>query len=271
MTQDEFIEAFQQMRLIDDFYMRYFFVDQKECIELILRVILDRDDVDVLSFQLQKDSEIPTCRSVCYDIVVQDHAGARYNIEFQNASDGASPLRARYHAGLLDAGALGSGADFKELPPTYVIFITAHDVLGGDKAIYHIERRIDEMAGKSFGDESYVIYVNGAKRDETALGKLMQDFFARDAGSMHYQVLKDRTNAIKDITGEGKMCEFYDKLRHDFEVEFKAIGREEGRENNRNENALTMLEDGILPLEKIALYTGLTLDQVKALQVNKVA
>ena len=43
------------------------------------------------------------------------------------------------------------------------------------------------------------------------------------------------------------MCEFYDKLRHDFEVEFKAIGREEGRENNRNENALTMLEDGSLP------------------------
>ena len=53
--------------------------------------------------------------------------------------------------------------------------------------------------------------------------------------------------------------------------EVYAEGREEGREDNRNENALKMLEDGILPLEKIAFYTGLTLDQVKALQVDRAA
>ena len=45
-------------------------------------------------------------------------------------------------------------------------------------------------------------------------------------------------------------------------------GIQEGREAARIENAKRMLADGLLPLEKIAEYIGLSLEEVKNLQVS---
>ena len=54
-------------------------------------------------------------------------------------------------------------------------------------------------------------------------------------------------------------------------VEQKGIekGRQEGRKERMIETAKTMLADGILPLEKIAEYSGLSFDEVVALKTNK--
>ncbi|MBR2124821.1 MAG: hypothetical protein IJ934_06665, partial [Acetobacter sp.] len=73
------------------------------------------------------------------------------------------------------------------LPETYVIFITERDIFEAGKALYHIRRKIEELECASFGDESHIIYVNGARRDNTPLGKLMQDFFEPDAEKIHYK------------------------------------------------------------------------------------
>lgn len=43
---------------------------------------------------------------------------------------------------------------------------------------------------------------------------------------------------------------------------------EEGRKEGRKASARTMLADGMLPLEKIAQYSGLSLDEVKRLRDN---
>ena len=44
-------------------------------------------------------------------------------------------------------------------------------------------------------------------------------------------------------------------------------GIEQGMEQEKIESAMRMLEDGGLPLEKVALYSGLTLEQV--LEIGK--
>lgn len=45
--------------------------------------------------------------------------------------------------------------------------------------------------------------------------------------------------------------------------------RDEGRQESQEANARTMLADGILPLEKIAQYAGLPLDEVKHLAAQQ--
>ena len=50
-------------------------------------------------------------------------------------------------------------------------------------------------------------------------------------------------------------------------VEQKGI--EKGRKESMIEIAKTMLADGMLPLEKIAEYSNLSLDEVIALKTNK--
>ena len=84
-----------------------------------------------------------------------------------------------------------SGEETDKLPETYVIFIIENDVLGVNLPIYHVQRTIVET-GTYFGDGSYILYVNGAYKDNSPLGLLMQDFACKNPEDMHYKVLANR-------------------------------------------------------------------------------
>ena len=45
-------------------------------------------------------------------------------------------------------------------------------------------------------------------------------------------------------------------------------GIEQGVEQGKIDSAMRMIEDGDLPLEKVAMYSGLTLEQVLELEKN---
>lgn len=74
--------------------------------------------------------------------------------------------------------ALNPGQKFCELPESYVIFITRDDALGYGLPIYHVERKIEEV-GKSFGDETHIVYVSSNIREDTELGRLMHDLHCK--------------------------------------------------------------------------------------------
>ena len=150
--------------------------------------------------------------------------------------------------------------NFTELQENYVIFITENDVIGLNEPIYHIDRIIRE-GNVQFEDGEHIIYVNGSLRVmNTALGKLMSDFFCSEAKDMNYKVLSDRVRQYKETEkGVDDMCEIWDEVRN------------EGILKNRIETAQKMIKDGALPLEKIAEYSGLSLDKIRELAGNKTA
>lgn len=53
-----------------------------------------------------------------------------YDVEVQRAPEGADPHRARFHSSMIDTKMLKAGQEFKEIHDSYVIFITAGDVMG---------------------------------------------------------------------------------------------------------------------------------------------
>lgn len=152
--------------LMSDIFMRNVF-KQRECLEYVLQVIMEKQDLRVIDQIIQQDNE------------------------------GASPKRARYHSGLMDMNTLNPGQDFDELPESYVIFITRDDILGYGFPIYHIDRHIKE-ADDSFQDEAHIIYVNSRKQEDTELGRLMHDLHCRNADEMHSPVLAKRVHELKD-------------------------------------------------------------------------
>lgn len=79
----------------------------------------------------------------------------------QRASAGADVHRARFHSSMIDTKMLKAGQEFNEIHDSYVIFITASDVMGAGCSLYHIDRVIKEK-GAYFGDGSHIIYVNGS-------------------------------------------------------------------------------------------------------------
>lgn len=117
-----------------------------------------------------------------------------------------------------------------------------------------------EETGAVFNDQSHIIYVNSQIKDESALGKLMHDFFCTDAKDMFYPVLAEQVQYFKqDAKGVATMCRAMEEMRN-----------ETVRERNI-EIAKTMLASKKLSYEDIALFSGLTVDEVKSLDAKKPA
>ena len=183
------LERIRRFRLIDDVFMRVCFQDNIECTQLVLRIILEKPDLLVQSVTAQKALSSLHGRTIYLDIAAIDSEGRLYDIEIQRRDEGARPRRARGHLSLMDAATLGKNEDFAQLPECYVIFITEKDVLKGGLPLYRIDRVIAGI-GRPFDDGAHILYVNGAMRGgETALGKLMHDFFCTDPKAMHYCIL----------------------------------------------------------------------------------
>ena len=159
------------------------FKDCPEFAEHILRIILDNPKLKVETVIAQDYFANLRGHSSQLDIVAQDENGQLMNIEIQRESQYALPKRARFHSSLLDASSLEKNRPYDELLDSYVIFITEHDYWGYKLPIYHVNRVIEETNVK-FKDGSHIIYVNGANRANTPLGKLMHDFACANPENM---------------------------------------------------------------------------------------
>ena len=202
MPNDKYLEVLQKLRLIDDVLFSACFDGNPDDVQYILRIILDKSDLKVLNVQTQKSVENLYGRSVRFDVFASDDSGKLFNIEVQRADSGAIPARARYNSAMLDYHELQKSHDFKELPESFVIFITENDVLGGGDKIYHIDRIIRET-NKSFNDGSHIIYVNGSYKGEVGvpLDDLIHDFFCDNPVDMRHKQLADRISFLKSNKG----------------------------------------------------------------------
>ena len=243
--------------LMSDIFMRNVF-KQRECLEYVLQVIMEKQDLKVIDQIIQKDYKNLQGRSAIMDCVARDSEGKQFDVEIQQDNEGASPKRARYHSGLMDMNTLNPGQDFDELPESYVIFITRDDILGYDFPIYHIDRHIKE-ADDSFQDEAHIIYVNSRKQEDTELGRLMHDLHCRNADEMHSPVLAKRVHELKDTQkGVELMCHEMEKIYS----EGMESGEKRGELKKAKETALSLAEMG-LPVEKIAKAVNHNVNEVQ--------
>ena len=232
--QEADLQRIRQFRLIDDVFMNKVFED-KSCVELLLQIILDRTDLHVESVNLQHGISNLQGRAVRLDILAVDDSGKIYNIEVQKNDHGAQAKRARYNSSLLDANITEAGNQYENLKETYVIFITENDVMQAGHPIYHIDRIVKET-GKNFNDEAHIIYVNAQIQDETALGKLMHDFFCVNADNMKYSILAERVRYFKETKkGVVDMSSVMEELIEEGREKGEKEGIVKGREMEKAE------------------------------------
>lgn len=208
------MERIKNLRLIDDNFMTKVFED-KECVEILLKAIIKKNDLKVSSVNVQYDIKNLQGRSVRLDVLAEDKDGKMYNIEIQRNNHGAIPKRARYNSSLLDANITDAGEDYKNLAETYIIFITEGDIFGANKALYHVERIVKETK-KSFGDEAHIIYVNSKIQNNTVLGRLMHDFYCTDAKDIKNRKLAKRVKFFKeDKEGVKIMSNVFEEIKNE--------------------------------------------------------
>ena len=230
----EDLERIKNFRLMDDDFLTKCFEKDTVCTQLVLRIILNKPDLVVLDVRTQ----------VFVANLLKDR--------------GAGRRRARYNASMMDSSSLEKGTDFEELPEVYVIFITENDVMGKNQPLYQVERCILET-GERFDDGSHILYVNGAYRDETPLGKLMHDFACPEPEKMYYDELSQRVRFFKESKeGVTTMCKAMEDMRE------KSL--KEGERKNMIDTAKRMLLLGRYALEEIADISGLPLEEVLQLK-----
>ena len=237
------------LRPIDDDFMRCIFRDNIPLAQLVLRIITGRKGLEVKSLETQRDMKrLVGARSICLDAYAEDSDGQKIDLEVQRSDHGAGKRRARYHSSCMDVENLDAGQDFDELPETYTIFITENDVMGKGEAIYPIER-VNMATGELFGDGEHILYVNGAYRDESDIGRLMHDFSCSDPNEMHFDLLRDTTRYYKENTkGVEMMCRAFEEVR------------EETRKKTREQ---TLLEDIKSLMETLKLTANQAMDALK--------
>ena len=106
-------------------------------------------------------------------------------------------------------------------------------------------------------DGTHIIYVNGATRSATEVGRLVHDLLCQDAAEMYFDLLRNRVSEFKNSEeGRRNMC--------------KAMERIEARGERKTmlATAKRMLKSGMLALKDIAKFSGLSLAQVKKLQAS---
>ncbi|MBO8437247.1 MAG: hypothetical protein IAA97_09785, partial [Spirochaetes bacterium] len=83
ITQEEKKAILRSMSLMDDALFAKCFGESRECIEVLLHIILGRNDITIISVHPQSWLENITCRSVRLDVMAVDLDGTIYDIEVQ--------------------------------------------------------------------------------------------------------------------------------------------------------------------------------------------
>ena len=251
------------------------------CVQKIIRLILDNDDLQIIQAETQREFR-GIMRSLRLDVYAVDSDGVIYNKEIQVSNEGAVPKRSRFHASMIDVYHLAKGQKFSELPETYVIFITKNDVLGYGKTVYTINRYI-EGVNQPFNDGQHIVYVNcSAENDGSEVWKLIHDMTCKDPDEMLIPELAERVRHFKGKTprkGRSNMSEFsklFEEEREEGREEGRAEGLKKGLKEGRakasaearreKEGFVTnLIKAGVMTLDKVAEVFNMPLAEVQAL------
>ena len=238
----KYLDVLKKLRPIDDTFMRMVFKDD-QCAELLMSIIFG-DQFSLKRFETQEDYKQVGYRSVALDIVLYTHEGVIIGIEVEKSKENASPLRARYHASVLDCDQSYPGEKWSHFPEMYVVFICEEDVLKNGKMLDHIQRYRED--GNVFKDKLHIIYLNASMQDDTPLGKLMHYMLCNDPDDMYYEVLRKRVSYFKRHEGGKKsMCEALEELvneaKNEGRKEGEDIGEKRGEERGRIASIIDIL------------------------------
>ena len=267
-------EEIQKLTMEDDTFFTKCFSGDNECSALILRIILDRDDLTVIEARTQNWVQNLVGHSVKLDLFCHDEYGNMFDVEIQKIKSGASSRRARYYSAAMDTEEFDKNKDYEKLPENYVIFITPEDALGDGQAIYEIERYVNGT-GKKYGDGTHIIHVSANLTDEgTPLGMLMHDLRCADPDEMHYTELRNKVSYYKRTKkGVAEMSAVFEEIvEQERANSFKKgknegieIGLKAGEADGIRKVARNLIAEGT-PTSKISELTSLSVEEVNNLR-----
>ena len=210
-----------------------------------------------------------TTKGVRLDVYLKDDNRV-IDIELQNYKQDSIGKRTRYYQSMIDIDSLMKGQDYSELLDSYVLFICNHDPFLKDEEhgfglpCYTFKNTCAENSDVSLDDNSIKVIYN-ASAYEAVEDKEVHDFLhfvmTNDPGENDFNKLLSET--VERLKDNDEFRKDYTAMNlHDRDI--KKAAKEEGIQQQAIESAKKMLADN-LSLDKVSLYSGLPLEQVKEL------
>ena len=174
-------------------------------------------------------------QGVRLDVYADDYEESVYDVEIQTTHKRNLPKRSRLYLGQMDMAFLEPGADFNELPKSFVIFICTYDPFGYGRYRYTYNTRRRET-GKELVDETYKIFLNtkGKNAEEEPLELVRFLKYVEDASQaaeqMNDSLIQRIETRIADIKQNREM-----EVRYMLFSEMLRYERKEGREEGWKE------------------------------------
>lgn len=236
-----YLEKIKQLRLMDDTFFNSCFDGNIPCMEVVLRAVMGNNRLIVTEVITQQSVPNLYGRAVRFDALATDGENI-YDVEIQRSDEGAVPRRTRFNSSMIDSREVSKGTLFHDLPETYVIFITEHDVWKRGKPLYTVRRTFEDTE-EVFDDGAHILYVNGECQSESPLGRLMHDFFCSDPNDMYSDVLAERVRFFKeDEKGVAAMCKVMEEIHNDGISIGEARGEIRGAETERLKNIKSLIQ-----------------------------
>lgn len=258
-------KPFEELQLKDDFMFSIIMRNSRYCKPFLERIL----GVRISYIEYPKSQETidlaADAKSVRLDIYVEDDDNSVYCIEMQTTKNKNLPKRARYYEGMIDLNILEKGENYKNLKQSFVIFVCTFDLFDRGRHIYTFENRCIQEPELPLGDETVKIILNtkGIMDDISPEMKRLLDYIDGKEPADSYT--KELDEAVRSARRNEKWRLDYMTLQMHYQEKLEQgieQGIQQGIERGNRQAAFRMLQDGDLPMEKIALYSGLTVEQV---------
>ena len=233
------------------------------------------DALENLSVETQKTLKLEAdAHGVRFDAFVES-SKLWADIEMQTSDGSELDIRARYYHANMDLDFLEQGQPYKDLKPSYVIFICTFDHFNMDEPVYFF-RSWDVEKGLPLDDLSYTIVLN-TKCSSEKVPEALKHFYEylndpkKNQASELTRMIDERVRKFNSDGWRKKYMTFEymlnERERKGLELgieQGRSEGRSEGEAKKQHEIAKNLKLDGI-PMDVIAKNTGLTLEEVEKL------
>jgi len=266
-------KKFEKLEFKDDFMFGIIMRNPKYCkpfLETILGIKISHIEYPESQEVIDLSSD---AKSVRLDIYVEDGKGTVYNIEMQTTGMKWIPKRMRYYQGMIDLNILEKGSSYKSLKKSFVIFVCTFDLFGKGLHMYTFENRCVQDLELPLGDGTIKIILNtkGTKDDVSQEMKRLLNFI--DGQKPEDDFTRELAEAVQSVRDNEKWRLDYMTLQMSYQEKFEQgveqgieQGIEQGASQEKKKSAIRMIEAGKLSLDEIAIYSGLSLEQVLELQ-----
>lgn len=203
---EEKMENFKDLRPIDDAFMRVLFKDNKNFAQNVLRIILDKTDLQVTEMEPGKCmKKLIEAGSVYLNVFAKDSDGKDYDIAFFREEEDLN--FSEYCIKFMDCDSFHRGCEVNNLPEAYAISIVKEKTFEKETSKnlpLHTFVLMDVTAGVTIDNGAYRMFVNVMYQINSdakdAIGWLMHDFRCVNPDEMHYDWFAKEVKKLKKIS-----------------------------------------------------------------------